>query len=113
MDIKTVIQLLADGVIEPHKAIDIIANECEIEPVRLETLFNIKTSASVRYTPEEIDKVVAMWREGHSKGAIAKALGRDRISVTNLISRLRRQGIDLPLRPLDHLASENTQLRLF
>lgn len=114
MDIKTVIYLLAEGEIEPAKAIEIIAKECEIEPLQLENLFNIpSTKKSTRFTQEEINEVVSMWRRGHTKGQIANQLGRDRHSITNLISRLRRQGIELPLRPLDHLANRSEQLRLF
>ena len=114
MDIKTIINLVAEGDIEPAKAIDLIAKECNIEPLRLENLFNItSTKKSTRFTQEEIDEVISMWRRGYTKGNIATQLGRDRHSITNLISRLRRQGIELPLRPLEHLANRPEQLRLF
>lgn len=117
MDIKTIVQLLADGDIEPRKALELIAKECEVEPIKLNSLFNVAFSIpekkSTRFTAEEIGTVITLWRKGDTKGQIAQKLGRDRHSITNLISRLRRQGIDLPLRPLDHLSNQTTQLKLF
>lgn len=114
MDIKTIVQLLAEGDIETDKAIELIARECEIEPLTLSSLFNVSpTKKSARFTQEEITQVIDLWRNGNTKGQIASKLGRDRHSITNLISRLRRQGIDLPLRPLDHLSSNAVQLKLF
>lgn len=114
MDIKTIVQLLAEGNIEPDKAIELIARECEVEPLRLTSLFNIApTKRSSRFTTEEIAQVIELWRKGSTKGQIASQLGRDRHSITNLISRLRRQGIDLPLRPLDHLNNQYVQGKLF
>lgn len=114
MDIKTIVQLLAEGDIEPDKAIKLIARECEIEPLTLSSLFSdIPTKKSSRFTQEEITQVIDMWRKGSTKGQIASQLNRDRHSITNLISRLRRQGIDLPLRPLDHLSNNTVQLKLF
>lgn len=114
MDIKTIVHLLAEGDIEPAKALELIARECEIEPITLSNLFNVSASKKAsRFTQEEISQVINMWRKGSTKGQIASALGRDRHSITNLISRLRRQGIDLPLRPLEHLSYQGEQLRLF
>lgn len=114
MDIKTIIHLVANGDIESSKAIKLIARECDIEPITLGNLFNITaTKKSSRFTEDEIEQVIGLWRNGDTKGQIAQKLGRDRHSITNLISRLRRQGIDLPLRPLDHLANQATQLKLF
>lgn len=114
MDIKTIVHLLANGDIESSKAIELIARECEIEPITLGNLFNVTaTKKSSRFTEDEIDQVIDLWRKGDTKGQIALKLGRDRHSITNLISRLRRQGIDLPLRPLDHLSNQATQLKLF
>lgn len=114
MDIKTIVHLLANGDIESQKAVEIIARECEIEPITLSNLFNMSmTKKASRFTEDEIEEVIEMWRDGNTKGQIAKKLGRDRHSITNLISRLRRQGIDLPLRPLNHLNNDYVQGRLF
>lgn len=114
MDIKTIVRLVADGDIEPSKAVELIARECEIEPITLTNLFNVaSTKRSSRFTKEEIQQVIDLWKVGNTKGQIASKLGRDRHSITNLISRLRRQGIDLPLRPLEHLAYQGVQGRLF
>jgi hypothetical protein len=117
MDIKTIIHLMATGIIEPQQALTVIAKECEIDPEQLKAVFTSKPMAPVKKTPrysqQEIDKVVEMWQAHATKGQIAKALGRDRISVNNLMSRLRKQGLDLPLRPLEHLKSNSNQLSLF
>lgn len=114
MDIKTIVHLLVNGDIEPTKAVELIARECEIEPLTLENLLNMScTKKSSRFTNDEIKQVVSMWQRGNTKGQIAQKLGRDRHSITNLISRLRRQGHDLPLRPLEHLSNQPTQLKLF
>lgn len=114
MDIKTIVHLVANGDIEPTKAIQLIAQECEIEPIQLTSLFNVSAvKKSSRFTQDEIRQVIDLWRKGNTKGQIATQLGRDRHSITNLISRLRRQGIDLPLRPLDHLNHQYVQGRLF
>lgn len=121
MDIKTLIHLLVEGDIETHKAIKLIASESEVNHLDLENIFkeafgnpNNSRSRGPRFTPEEINKVIDLWRAGSTKGQIAQEIGRDRTSITNLISRLRRQGIDLPLRPLEHLTSNgNRQLQLF
>lgn len=121
MDIKTLIHLLVEGDIEPRKAIKLIANESNVNHLDLENIFreafvNAGTTGArgPRFTKDEIDRVISLWRAGNTKGQIAKEIGRDRTSITNLISRLRRQGIDLPLRPLEHLTSNgNHQLQLF
>lgn len=114
MDIKTIVHLLASGDIEAPKAVELIARECEIEPITLTNLFNMSSAKkSSRFTKGEIQQVIDLWKVGKTKGQIATELGRDRHSITNLISRLRRQGIDLPLRPLEHLAYQGVQGRLF
>lgn len=121
MDIKTLIHLLVSGDIEAHKAIQLIADETEVDHLELENIFKeafIKAGTTTvrgpRFTKDEITTVVELWRSGNTKGQIAKQIGRDRTSITNLISRLRRQGVDLPLRPLEHLSSNgNKQLQLF
>lgn len=121
MDIKTLIHLLVEGDIDTRKAIKLIASESEVNHIDLENIFkeafgnsNSTGSRGPRFTKEEIDTVISQWRNGSTKGQIAKEIGRDRTSITNLISRLRRQGIDLPLRPLEHLTSNgNQQLQLF
>lgn len=116
MDIKTIIHLMATGVIDPQQALTVIAKECDIDPEQLKEVFTSKPMAPVKKTPrynqQEINKVVAMWQAHATKGEIAKALGRDRISVNNLMSRLRKQGYDLPLRPLEHLKASTDQLSL-
>jgi hypothetical protein len=114
MDIKTIVHLVANGDIDPAKAIELIAHECDIEIIQLTSLFNVTSvKKSSRFTQDEIDQVVDLWRKSNTKGQIALKLGRDRHSITNLISRLRRQGIDLPLRPLDHLNHQYVQGKLF
>lgn len=112
MDIKTIIHLLIESQIEVSKAIDLIAKECEIDPEVLTASFkkinHAKTSS--RFSPQEIATVISMWQNGYTKGQIAKHVGRDRVSINNLIARLRKKGIDLPLRPIR--ASDN-QLTIF
>jgi hypothetical protein len=112
MDIKTIINLLTAGQIEATKAVELIAIECDTDPAVLITaLKKINTTkTSTRFSPQEIASVISMWQNGATKGQIAKQLGRDRISINNLIARLRKKGIDLPLRPI---RTADNQLTLF
>lgn len=120
IDIKTVIQLLVDNSIDSTTALRLIAQESNVEydvlETRLEEIFKKSLSSRGRFTKEEIDVVIDMWRNGATKGEIAKATNRKHASIVNLINRLRRQGVELPSRPLEHLFKNNTnpdQLTLF
>lgn len=120
MDIKTLIHLLVEGDIEASKAIKLIARESEVDHLDLENIFKealvgtVVPARAPRFTKDETNLVIDLWCKGNTKGQIAKEIGRDRTSITNLISRLRRQGVELPLRPLEHLSNNgNKQLQLF
>jgi GcrA cell cycle regulator len=51
------------------------------------------------WTSQDIDELIAMWREHHTEGEIARELRRTRSAIAGKIKRVRQSGAELDYHP--------------
>lgn len=63
-----------------------------------------------RWTPEEVEKLMRLWAQGASPGAIGEEVGASTHAVLRMVQRLRKEGVPLERRTRGNHAGRNSKL---